>query len=252
MMNKIKLITKQWLIISCCCAGILIATNKVYEQYLINNSNTAHIYKQQMADNNLWAPLKDKQQKPVETTEPVTEAKEAVSDNAVLIKEQKDATILENNESEKVEDIAVDPKPIGANPIVETKPITKPKPAEIKKSKKSILSNGIECPNNADVTEHLYKGMWKNDSDVKFWVDFVTRPMYENDKVSDLKRVLLLNSQIACHYKINDTDEVILILKATHSDSLKPHGNNWEECNNDECEQQCVPDSKSCRFEVKE
>lgn len=122
---------------------------------------------------------------------------------------------------------------------------------EIEKSQKQESNlTELNCPKTEIIQQKLLSGTWVDNDKVTHWVDFVTRPLYENDKVSKFVRAIYLNPQIGCEYHINNDKSILLLIKNAHKNGLQPTSENWNACSSFECDQECNASISTCGFEI--
>ena len=232
MLTLLKMLIIQWLLIISSCLGTLFASHKI------------------AAENNVWDRIKP--EKPVAETpaEEITPAPTAntveIPSNSTDAPDEPTAEAAPEPPTVKPEQSIVEQEE--AKPLIAPTPPEEPEPVEAVKPQAQKTQQTFTCPSPSEVGDNVFQGEWEGNNGIRFWVDFVTRPMYENDKVTKLEKVNSMGLHIQCHYLINDLSEINLMLKSTHANGLKPTGDNWEACQGIACEMTCS--ASACLFEI--
>ncbi len=114
-----------------------------------------------------------------------------------------------------------------------------------------IVSKSVNCPASNIVTKNASTGTWE-DNNIMWWVDFTSRPLFENESVKNIFKILFDGQTIACYYALG-TDGVNswVVVKGENKNkkafNLSEKG--WTLCPTDECKSLCEKESLSdCTF----
>lgn len=114
-----------------------------------------------------------------------------------------------------------------------------------------ITDDNFLCPEPAVVSQNVNKGKW-TEGYINWWVESASRPLYDNEPIKNLFRILFESSTVACHYKFGNAQENTWLIIKGNSPEKKLHiiqNDGWEACQNKECEFSCGANKLSaCHF----
>ncbi len=118
----------------------------------------------------------------------------------------------------------------------------------------ATATKGFSCPSSEIVTKNAPLGTWK-DNAITWWVEFTSRPLFENETVKDLFKIIYDGHGIACYYALtsDNSNSIWMVVKADlkGKQSFKLSEKGWSLCPTDECKSLCDKDHlKECTFTI--